>query len=275
MAVDIEDHYEDILGKAQRGCGLSDEHIWKKADIPPAQWEAALGGEFSEATARAVAPVLGLDPTALIQAGEKSWRPKAVELNGLRQFNTPFDDMTVNAYLVWDPATREAAIFDSGANATPLIEFIRKNELSVRRIFLTHGHLDHVADLSTLRTTFSGVPILIHPAEAVGGADAVGEGDEFQVGRLTIRACQTPGHSPGGMTYVISGLDRPVAVVGDALFAGSMGGAPNSWKDALKVNRKKILSLPPQTVLCPGHGPLTTVGEELEHNPFYARTGQA
>jgi len=69
--------------------------------------------------------------------------------------------------------------------------------------------------------------------------------------------------------FVISGLEHPVAVVGDSLFAGSMGGGGISYSDALENNRKKILTLPDDTVVCPGHGPLTTVGEEKQHNPFF------
>jgi hydroxyacylglutathione hydrolase len=80
----------------------------------------------------------------------------------------------------------------------------------------------------------------------------------------------TSGHSLGGMSYVVNGLARPVAIVGDSIFAGSMGGGGVSYEDALRNNRQKILRLPENTVLCPGHGPLTTVGEERKHNPFFA-----
>ena len=79
---------------------------------------------------------------------------------------------------------------------------------------------------------------------------------------LSLVAKHTHGHSVGGITYVIDGLEKPVAVVGDAIFAGSMGGGMVSYKDALRTNREKIMSLTDDTILCPGHGPLTTVGEE-------------
>ena len=91
----------------------------------------------------------------------------------------------------------------------------------------------------------------------------------FRAGALKIETRQTSGHSAGGITYVISGLPRPVAVVGDAIFAGSMGGGAVSYTDALRNNRNKIFTLPNEAVLCPGHGPLTTVGEEKLHNPFF------
>ena len=72
------------------------------------------------------------------------------------------------------------------------------------------------------------------------------------------------------MTYVVTGLSRPVAIVGDSLFAGSMGGGNVSYDDALRNNREKILTLPDETIVCPGHGPLTTVGKEKRDNPFFA-----
>ncbi len=75
---------------------------------------------------------------------------------------------------------------------------------------------------------------------------------------------------PGGTTFFVRGLDRPVAIVGDSLFAGSMGGGNVSYADAIRNNLEKILTLPDNTVLCPGHGPLTTVGEEKTHNAFFA-----
>jgi hydroxyacylglutathione hydrolase len=80
----------------------------------------------------------------------------------------------------------------------------------------------------------------------------------------------TCGHTSGGITYVVHGLEFPVAVVGDAMFAGSMGGGMVSYRDALRTNREQILTLPDDTILCCGHGPLTTVGEEKLHNPFFA-----
>jgi hydroxyacylglutathione hydrolase len=92
---------------------------------------------------------------------------------------------------------------------------------------------------------------------------------KWNVGALSIEPRLTRGHSEGGTTYVINGLSRPVAVVGDAIFAGSIGGPKLSYADALEGIRSQILSLPDNTVICPGHGPLTTVGEEKANNPFF------
>src|SRR6202008_4548439 len=100
---------------------------------------------------------------------------------------------------------------------------------------LTHAHPDHVADLQRLRQV--GAPIYMSEMELEGGVQAILEGKKFQVGSLDIESRLTSGHSPGGMTYVVTGLNRPVAIVGDSLFAGSMGGGNVSYSDALKNNR--------------------------------------
>jgi glyoxylase-like metal-dependent hydrolase (beta-lactamase superfamily II) len=104
----------------------------------------------------------------------------------------------------------------------------------------------------------------------VPGAGKIDEGKKFQVGKIDIEARLTWGHSPGGMTFVATGLARPIAIVGDSLFAGSMGGGTVSYKDAVRNNLEKILTLPDETIVCPGHGPMTSVGEEKKHNPFFA-----
>jgi glyoxylase-like metal-dependent hydrolase (beta-lactamase superfamily II) len=149
-----------------------------------------------------------------------------------------------------------------------MLGFAKDRGLSIRLILLTHTHPDHIADLDRLKKE-TGAAAHVCAFEPVSGAESFKAGHSFQIGGLKIETRQTSGHSAGGITYVIANLERPVAVVGDALFAGSMGGGMISWSDALANNRKHIFSLPDDTVICPGHGPLTTVREEKRHNPFY------
>jgi glyoxylase-like metal-dependent hydrolase (beta-lactamase superfamily II) len=97
-------------------------------------------------------------------------------------------------------------------------------------------------------------------------------GEAFQVGGLQITHRETPGHAEDGVTYLVTGWPDnapPVAVVGDTIFAGSMGNGNGAWDLAKQKIKDEILSLPPETLLCPGHGPLTTVAEETAHNPFF------
>jgi hydroxyacylglutathione hydrolase len=116
----------------------------------------------------------------------------------------------------------------------------------------------------------TGAHVFAPARESVPGAEPIEEGKRFRVGKIDIEARLTWGHSPGGMTYVVTGLARPIAIVGDSLFAGSMGGGNVSYDDAVQNNLKKILTMPVETIVCPGHGPITSVGEEKKHNPFFA-----
>ncbi|MCB1088523.1 MAG: MBL fold metallo-hydrolase, partial [Verrucomicrobiae bacterium] len=178
-------------------------------------------------------------------------------------------DMRVNAFLIWDLDSREAAAFDTGTNCDPMLAEVETRGLSLRYVFITHTHNDHVADLDRLKAAAPGARILANREEPWPGAENFVEGASFPLKALSIETRTTSGHSIGGTTYVVTGLAHPVAVVGDALFAGSMGGGMVSYADALKNNREKILTLPDDTILCPGHGPLSTVAEEKRHNPFF------
>jgi glyoxylase-like metal-dependent hydrolase (beta-lactamase superfamily II) len=150
-----------------------------------------------------------------------------------------------------------------------MVRFANRHKLNVQLILLTHAHADHVADLPRLREE-TGADVFTPARESVPGAEPIDEGKRFRLGNLQIDTRLTWGHSPGGMTYVVTGLARPIAVVGDSLFAGSMGGGNVSYHDALRNNLEKILTLPDETIICPGHGPITSVGEEKQHNPFFA-----
>jgi glyoxylase-like metal-dependent hydrolase (beta-lactamase superfamily II) len=265
MSIPLEDFFNDVVSKAMRGQGITVEALAEASGVPAAEIQAVRDGQADRAVLLRIAPVLGLHGPALVAMAEGAWTPPPVDLDGLAQANTTYHDMTVNAYLVWDPATGEAAAFDTGATAQPLLEVIRARGLSLRSLFLTHTHPDHVADIAAL-----GAPqVLVSEKEPHPGAATFTPGTTWQIGGLTVQARSTWGHSKGGTTYVIQGLASPVAVVGDALFACSMGGGMVSYPDALATNRREIFSLPDTTVIAPGHGPLTTVGWEKEHNPFY------
>ncbi len=266
--IPLEDNFTDIIGKAQRGFKLSDDQLAARAGVTVNELGRVQSGQAEDDIIRKVARILNLGGTALVESARKKWYPAAQALDGLAQFNTPYHDMTVNGYLVWDPKTKEAAVFDTGADCSPILQAIKTNGLTAKHVLLTHTHPDHIADLPRLKAG-TDARVYVSQLEAVAGAETFSEGRTFNVGRLEIETRQTSGHSVGGITYVISGLAKPVAVVGDAMFAGSMGGGGVSYTDALGNNRKKILTLRDETVLCPGHGPLTTVGEEKLHNPFF------
>lgn len=271
MAIPLEDNFNDIVSKAMRGLGLSDSALAERTGLPTETVQRLRGGQWDEAAARAVAPLLGLGADALAALAQHAWQPKPVEFPGLAQFTTPFDDMTVNAYLAWDAASGTAVAFDTGTDVDGQLEFLREKQLRLALILITHTDGDHIFDLDRLREK-TGAPAFVCNREPLDGAEAFEPGRVFNAGALHISTRLTWGHSRGGITFFIeSGLARPVAVVGDAVFAGSMGGGAVSFEAALQTNRAEIFTLPDHTVLCPGHGPMTTVAEELAHNPFFTK----
>jgi len=268
--IELEDNVGDIIGKAQRGLEISDSELAKKSGMSIDAIRKVRDGDLDEATVRAVAPALNLNADALVDLARGNYRPKELkDFDGLAQFTTDYSGMLVNAYLVWDLGSKHAAAFDTGAESDGMLKRASKENLSIKMILLTHAHPDHIADLPRLREE-TGAQIYAPARESVPGAERVEEGKHFSLGKIDIEARLTWGHSPGGLTFVCTGLARPMAIVGDSMFAGSMGGGTVSYKDAVKNNLEKILTLPDDTIICPGHGPMTSVGEEKKHNPFFA-----
>lgn len=263
----LEDEAGDVIRKAQAGLGVGDAALAEGAGVSAETLGEALAGRAGEAVYRALAGVLGLHGPSLAALAAGEWHPAPVALDGLAQVTTRFSGMSVNAYLLWDPATREGAAFDTGADAEPLFAAAAERGVAVGELFLTHSHRDHTAGLGAFLAR--GVRARCPEEEPVEGAEPFPAGAVFRIGGLRVEARPTPGHTRGGTSYAVSGLARGVAVVGDALFAGSMGGARDAYREALAAGRAAIFSLPDETLIAPGHGPMTTLAEEKAHNPFF------
>jgi len=265
----LEDALEDMVGKAQRGLGMSDAELCAKADVMIEDLVDIRNGLLRETQARRIAGILGLHADSLIAIAKSQWYPEIPIVPGLRQFRDEKHPMTPNAYMIAD-ANGDAVIFDTTSDATPMIEMIKKHSLRLGAICLTHTDADHVMALPQLRQAFPEAPIYSPRREPVEDTIEIDPGHEIDVSDLQIVTRATPGHTVGGMTYVVRhGLSVPVAAVGDALFAGSMGGGKYSWAEALSSNRKQLFTLSEETAVLPGHGPMTTIGQEKRHNPFY------
>ena len=145
MSIPLEDTFTDIIGKPIRGQKLEEAAVAQRAGVTLAELQALRGGEFNGAVAEKVAPVLGLNARALAAIAQKRYTPADVTLEGLEQCNTVYEDMTVNAYLVWDPATRDAAIFDTGTDVGPMLATIAAKKLTLRHIFITHTHIERLS----------------------------------------------------------------------------------------------------------------------------------
>lgn len=269
----LEDNFTDVLGKAMRGQQLDEVQLCAKAGITAAELAALLRGEIRDYPMRAVARALQLNGAALLSLARKEWYPQQPDFpRGFAMFHTEHEGMAVNSYLIWDTRARLAAAFDTGADATAMLDTLAAEKLDLRYIFLTHTHEDHVADLARLARE-TGAPVWSSEREPVEhpGAQFFTENAHFHLGALAIKTLLTSGHSPGQTTYFVTGLSWPLALVGDSLFAGSVGGSPTHYADQLQNNREKIFRLPADTVLACGHGPLTTLAQERRYNPFFAR----
>jgi len=195
--------------------------------------------------------------------------------------------LAVNAFIVEDPAARKAVVVDPGGDGESLLREIGNLGLAVEKILLTHGHFDHVGAVGLLREK-TGAPVYVHAddLERMLGArrqgmlfglsvqnppkpdHLVADGDTVSFGGVDFRVAHTPGHTPGCVCYIAGGM----AFVGDLIFAGSIGRTDlpgGSYETLIDSVRTRIFTLSDDTVLFPGHGPATTVGEEKRTNPFF------
>ncbi len=271
----LEDHLGDIIRKARlmknitpetiaQATGLSLDELTRLEDsgsAPKPLNYAALGA------------LTGLN-AAKLEGIAKGWLPQPPDLSlcrEIRQFTTSENGMAVHNYLVWDEVTREAALFDTGWNADQVFAAVEENQLQLKHLFITHTHHDHVAAMTVVRERFPKIHLHTN-AKSAPPQHRNRANDFIHLGSLRITNRDTPGHAEDGVTYIIGTFpeDAPnVAIVGDAIFAGSMGGAKEHGDLAKSKVRDQILTLPADTLICPGHGPLTTVGQEKAHNPFF------
>ncbi|HEY5232703.1 MAG TPA: MBL fold metallo-hydrolase [Verrucomicrobiae bacterium] len=271
----LEDHLGDIIGKARKMNSISTSAAANAAGISENELSALeeSGNFSSKINFSALGKILDLNPQKL-EAIAGGWLPAKKDLSvwhEVRVFTTKGDDFAVNCYLVWDEVTRDAALFDTGLDAKPVLDCIAAENLQLKHIFITHSHWDHVEALPKIREAWPKVRI--HSGSKSAPVDQRNKTAEIvHLGGLRVTHRETPGHAEDGVTYMVGNWqeDAPlIAIVGDAIFAGSMGNGNGAWDMAKQKVREQILSLPAETLICPGHGPLTTVAEEKEHNPFF------
>jgi glyoxylase-like metal-dependent hydrolase (beta-lactamase superfamily II) len=271
----LEDHLGDVLRKARKMSDVAAPAAAAAAGLTESELAALekSGQSAKPVDFLALGQLLGLHPQKLRHFAE-GWRPAPQNLNRwqeLRMFATTAEDLTVNAFLVWDKAAREAALFDTGVDAGPVLACLASGGLKLAHIFITHSHWDHVETLPQIRKAFPAAQLHVG-SPAAPQSQRLAPGEIFTCGQISISFRETPGHAEDGVTYLINGWPGKVptvAVVGDTILAGSMCNGNGQWTLARQKIREEILSLSPETLLCPGHGPVTTVGEERKHNPFF------
>ena len=228
-SVPMEDSFSDVVWKAQRGLGVDDATLAVRSGVPIGELRRMYSGVADRHVLRAVASVLELDVDALtaLACGDcYAVLPVVSEVEGLACFNTPFGaGLSVNNFLVLDVFSCEAAVFDTGTDVAALVGLVCERGLRVRNVFITHTHHDHVDALGALVAAIGkGVVVRVSERELFPGAVAFDDAAVFELGALCVKVLPTWGHSPGLTTFLVNGLAQPLAIVGDALFAGSMGG---------------------------------------------------
>jgi glyoxylase-like metal-dependent hydrolase (beta-lactamase superfamily II) len=200
----------------------------------------------------------------------------------------PVGPLQCNCSVIGDESTREAIVIDPGDNIDQILSLIKKHNLQVKQIVITHAHIDHVGGAAKLRAA-TGAPILLNQndyallkmldvqAEWIGVPspgkveidNSIGQSDTVKAGSLEAQVIQTPGHTEGSICLYFPVEKKLIA--GDTLFAGSIGRTDlpgGSNEKILRSLHDQVLALPDETIVIPGHGPSTTIGEERESNPF-------
>jgi hydroxyacylglutathione hydrolase len=200
----------------------------------------------------------------------------------------PVGPLQCNCSVIGDESTREGLVIDPGDDIADVLAIVCKHNLQIKQIVITHAHIDHVGGAMKLRAA-TGAPILLNQNDyallkmldvqaawigvplpgKVEIDHSVGQADSIKAGSLTADVIQTPGHTEGSICLYFPAEKKLIA--GDTLFAGSIGRTDlpgGSFEKIISSLHDKVLALPDDTVVIPGHGPLTTIGEERESNPF-------
>jgi len=203
----------------------------------------------------------------------------------------PVGPLQCNCSVIGDEQTREAMVIDPGDDVEDVMAIVQRHGLTVKQIVITHAHIDHIGGATTLKR-LTAAPILLNQnddtllkmlgvqaawigmqqPEKVTIDASLGQGDKVSAGSLTADVLHTPGHTEGSICLYFAPEKKLIA--GDTLFAGSIGRTDlpgGSYEKIMQSLQGPVLALPDETIVVPGHGPLTTIGQERETNPFLVR----
>jgi hydroxyacylglutathione hydrolase len=268
----LEDTFGDVLRKAMRGRRISTAQLAGESGIAAetiASWLRD-DGAADEAQAHALARALKLDGAKLAERGAQAWYPPPIALPYVRRHaQRPHPS---NGYVFFLENGGGAALVDPAGAPANVLRVLRDYDL--RYILITHKHADHCDAAGDVARTWPNAAIVMHELDLhaigrLGGrARLARDGETLPFGSDSITMFHTPGHTDGSICYRY----RDAVFSGDTMFAGSVGGAygdKSTYADILQSIRRKLFTLPEETVVMPGHGPPTTIALEKQHDPFF------
>ncbi len=278
----LEDEFCDIVKKARLGLGQSLEDVTQHTSLSLKDIESLEKGARapSGTEVESCAKALSLKTAALHAVAIEQWEPTPspdwVE-TAVVTVRGDIGGYEVKGYVLFDSIAKDAVFIDTAYNAEAMLSEIHNRGLKLVGVCLTHGHTDHAGGLDRILKAWP-VPVYLGNGDfpllpwkpAQERLVVPKEGQKISVGNLTVTCLATPGHTPGGFCFRVVIDGHELCFVGDTLFAGSIGRSnPFSlYPDHLQSVRERVLQLPNETVLLPGHGPATTVKEEIVNNPF-------
>ncbi|MBM3242879.1 MBL fold metallo-hydrolase [Candidatus Poribacteria bacterium] len=272
----LEDEFGDIIQKARSGRGLSIAQVARETQISQEQL-SKMENYTLKPTAEQVdkiAAVLGLSAPKLLDIAMKRWTPEKWDVNFDNAITVVPLSVTLGSgysaycYLLTCNQMKATAIVDTGGNPDQVITAVNENNLKPSLILITHEHSDHAGGLRKLQVVTQAHVIASKAAalpSEVRECTKLEDGAEIELGSRRIKILHTPGHTQGSCCYYVS----KATFVGDTIFAGSVGRGGFSYSSLLESIRNKIFTLDDDVHLFPGHGPITTVGQEKAHNPFF------
>jgi hydroxyacylglutathione hydrolase len=274
--IPLEDELGDVLDKALRRAGLSDEEVAVRSGVPVGRIRDAIDYRYdlSAADVRRLATALELNEVGLCALFEGKY--PLPEVKGLPFCVWPLRMKhgvgVSNAYLVGECGGKEALLFDVGASFASLARDWPANVKSLRAVFLSHAEPEHAGGLAEVLARFGPVPVYAPAGSGVTVSAVLEEGRPQNFGRLAVTAYSTPGHVAAHSCYLVASVSAPrgapLLVSGDLLFAGSVGGAYHCRHQLARQLKRMLEEIPVAAIVAPGHGPMTTLAHERTYNPF-------
>ena len=269
--IDTEDNAVDAVQKALRGLTLDGESIdpgiHQRIEDLKHQLES---GNLVEQDWFVVARTLGLHGPSLLEFARRPSVEATPLPNGWQQWVLPFGPYTVNAYAL-PLSDQKCILIDAGDHVNDFYSRLEKSNRIPTHLLITHNHHDHVGAVGKLISDYPDLKIYAMQPSLYKDTLPLSDLSEFDIAPYHFQAYHTPGHASDSISYLIHSEQSPPAMaVGDCIYAKSAGGVRSHYREALHMIRSKILDHPDHTLLLPGHGPVTTVGLEKSHNPFFA-----